>query len=101
MKAEGGGVVGDAAGRGSPGLVLLQVSLSFILLTGVGLLLAKSLRAMRDTGAGFPAASLLVSGVDMISAGYDLPRIRAFRDQFVERVQRPAGVESMVWTRGI
>ena len=53
MKAEGGGVVG---GRGKAwirsGLVLVQLSLSFILLVGIGLLV-KSLQAMRDTDPGF------------------------------------------------
>jgi predicted permease len=101
MKAEGGGVVG---GRGKAwirsSLVLVQLSLSFILLVGIGLLV-KSLQAMRDTDPGFSTTNVLVSGVDMISAGYDVPRIRAFQDQLAERVQGLAGVESVVWTRGV
>ncbi len=101
MKAEGGGVVGR---RGKPwirsALVLIQLSLSFILLVGIGLLV-KSLQAMRDTDPGFSTANVLVSGVDMLSAGYDLPRIRAFQDQLADRVQGLAGVESAVWTRGV
>jgi predicted permease len=101
MKAEGGGVVG-ARGKAwiRSALVLLQVSLSFILLVGIGLLV-KSLQATRDTDPGFSTANVLVSGVDMISAGYDIPRIRAFQDQLAERMQGLAGVESATWTRGV
>src|SRR5262249_13876329 len=101
MKAEGGGVVG---GRGKArfrsSLVLVQLSLSFILLVGIALL-GKSLHALRDIDHGFSTANVLVSVVDMISAGYDVPRIREFQDQLAERVQGLAGVESAVWTRGV
>jgi predicted permease len=101
MKAEGGGVVG---GRGKArirsALVLVQLSLSFILLVGIGLLV-KSLHAMREIDPGFSTANVLVSGVDMISAGYDISRIREFQDQLAERVQGLAGVESAVWARGV
>jgi predicted permease len=101
MKAEGGGVVG---GRGRTWirsvLVLVQVSLSFILLVGIGLLV-KSLQTMRDTDPGFSTSNVLVSGVDMLSAGYEVPRIRAFQDQLAERVQGLAGVESVSWTRAV
>jgi predicted permease len=101
MKAEAGSVVG---GRGKARirsvLVLVQVSLSFILLVGIGLLV-KSLRALRDTDPGFSTANVVVSGIDMISAGYDAPRIRAFQDQLAERLQGLAGVESAVWTRSV
>ncbi|HLY16724.1 MAG TPA: FtsX-like permease family protein, partial [Bryobacteraceae bacterium] len=101
LKAESGGVVG---GRGRAwvrsGLVVVQVSLSFILLVGAGLLL-RSFRTVRQTDVGFSADNVLVSSVDMISAGYDGPRIRNFQDQLVERVQALAGVQSMVWSRSV
>src|SRR5215475_1394470 len=101
MKAEGGGVV---SGRGKAWirstLVLVQISLSFILLVGIGLLV-KSLQAIRDTDPGFSTANVVVSSVDMLSAGYDLPRIRAFQDQLAERMQGLAGIESATWTRGV
>ena len=101
MKAEGGGVMG---GRGKArirsALVLVQLSLSFTLLVGIGLLV-ESLQAMRDIAPGFSTANVLVSGVDMISAGYDVPHIREFQDQLVERLQGLGDVESAVWTRGV
>jgi hypothetical protein len=60
MKSDFGGVVG---GRGKAWmrsiLVLVQVSLSFILLAGAGLLL-KSMQAMQDTDLGFSRKRVLV-----------------------------------------
>ncbi len=101
IKAEAGGVVG---GRGKAwirsALVLVQVSLSFTVLTGIGLLV-KSLQAMRDTDPGFSTANVMVSGVDMVSAGYDIPRIRSFQDQLAERLKGLAGIESATWTRTV
>ena len=101
IKAESGGVVG---GRGKAwvrsGLVLVQVSLSFILLVGAGLLL-KSFHAMRQADVGFSTDNVLVSSVDMIAAGYDGPRIRNFQDRLVDRVQALGGVQSMAWSRSV
>jgi macrolide transport system ATP-binding/permease protein len=100
MKSDSGGVVG---GRGRAwfrsGLVLVQISLSFILLVGAGLLL-QSLRQMQDTNPGFSTKNVLTTGVDMTSAGYDGVRIRNFQDQLTERIRSLAGVESVAWARG-
>jgi predicted permease len=99
MKSESGGVVG---GRGRTSvrsvLVLVQVSLSFLLLVGAGLLL-KSLRAMEDADVGFTTRGVLNTSVDMVSAGYDGPRMRNFQDQLLSRMQSLGGVESAVWAR--
>jgi predicted permease len=101
MKAETASVVG---GRGKAWLrsvlVLIQVSLSFTLMAGIGLLV-KSLQAMRDTDPGFSTANVAVSGIDLVSAGYDLPRIRTFQDQLAERLKGLAGIESAVWTSSV
>jgi len=101
MKSDSGGVVG---GRGKAWirscLVLVQVSLSFILLVAAGLLL-KSLRAMRDTDPGFSANGVLTSGIDMVGAGYDETRMRNYRDRFSQRVQRIGGVQSIAWSRTV
>jgi hypothetical protein len=79
-------------------LVLVQVSLSFLLLVGAGLLL-KSLRAMQTADVGFTTRGVLTTAVDMISAGYDGPRIRNFQDQLLSRAESLGGVESAVWAR--
>lgn len=99
MKSDAGGVVG---GRGRAwirsGLVLVQVSLSFVLLVGAGLLL-QSLEKMRNTSPGFSTTNVLTTGVDLVSAGYDATRIRNFQDQLIARVQALGGVESAAWSR--
>lgn len=99
MKSDSGGVVG---GRGRAwfrsALVLVQISLSFVLLVGAGLLL-ESLRQMQNTSPGFSTRNVLTTSVDMVSAGYDKVRIRNFQDQLTDRIQSLAGVESAVWTR--
>ncbi len=101
MKSESSGVVG---GRGKAwirsGLVLVQVSLSFVLLVGLALLV-KSLNAMRETDVGFAAKDVLMGSVDMVGAGYDGPRMRNFQDQFAERVSALPGVQSVVWSRSV
>jgi len=101
MKSESSGVVG---GRGKAwirsGLVMAQVSLSFILLVGAGLLL-KSLQAMRSADVGFSTQGVLFGNVDMVAAGYDGPRIRNFQDQLTDRVQAIPGVDSMVWAKWV
>jgi predicted permease len=99
MKSESGSVVG---GRGKAwirsGLVLVQVSLSFILLVGAGLLL-KSLQTMQQTDPGFSTRGVLTTAIDMISAGYDPQRIKTFEDALLERLQSTGGVESVAFAR--
>ena len=99
MRSESAGVVGGRGGGSiRSGLVLVQVSLSFLLLVGTGLLL-KSVRAIQETGVGFSAKEVLTASVDMVAAGYDGPRIRNFQDQLVSRLEGLGGVESAVWSR--
>ncbi len=99
MKADSGGALG---GRGKAwvrsSLVLVQVSLSFVLLIAAGLLL-KSVRAMRDADPGFSADHVLTTSVDMIAAGYDTPRIKSFEDRLLDRLQALAGVDSASFAR--
>jgi predicted permease len=94
MKSEMAGVVG---GHGKSwlrsGLVVAQVSLSFILLVGAGLLM-QSLQKIRATNPGFTTRGVLYTGVDLISAGYDAQHSRTFQDALLDRVTALPGVES-------
>jgi len=98
MKADSAGVVG---GRGKARvrfvLVMAQISLSFVLLVGAGLLL-RSLHAMRSADVGFATHGVLLGGVDLVAAGYDGARIRSFQDQFTDRVKGIPGVEAVAWS---
>ncbi|HTR39596.1 MAG TPA: ABC transporter permease [Bryobacteraceae bacterium] len=101
LKSDSGGVVGGSGKAWiRSGLVMAQVSLSFILLVGAGLLL-KSLQAMQTSDVGFATQGVLFGNVDLVAAGYDSARIRNFQDQLLDRVQAIPGVESMVWSKWV
>jgi len=94
LKAEMAGVVGGhRKSRLRSCLVLVQVSLSFILLVGAGLLV-RSLERIRSASPGFSTKGVLVTSVDLLSAGYEPQRAKDFEDELIDRVQAVPGVES-------
>jgi predicted permease len=98
LKTDGGGVVaGTNRSRLRSALVLVQVSLSFVLLAGTGLLL-QSLQRMQKTSPGF-STDVIVSSADLVSAGYNLERAKAFDTQLLDRVREIPGVESVALSR--
>ena len=100
LKTEAGGVLGGTGrSRLRSALVLVQVSLSFILLAGTGLLL-QSLVKMRNASPGFNT-SVVSSVVDLFSAGYNPDRAKVFHTQLLDRVRTLPGVESAALTRVI
>lgn len=99
LKAESSGVVGGsrrALLRG--GLIVVQVSLSFVLLVGAGLLF-KSLVAIQNTSPGFSTHGVLTTWVDLTAAGYDTERARIFQDTLTDRLQSLGGVQSVAFAR--
>jgi macrolide transport system ATP-binding/permease protein len=99
LKADSAGVVGSR-GRAwvRSGLVVVQVSLSFLLLVGAGLLL-ESLEKIRTSSPGFSTHGVMFTAVDLVSAGYDAERARSFQDELIERVKALPGVESATFAR--
>src|SRR5881227_3643430 len=98
LKTEAGGVVGGSGrSRLRSALVLVQVSLSFVLLAGTGLLL-QSLAKMRNANPGF-STDVIVSVTDLFSAGYNLERAKLFHTQLLDRVRTLPGVESATLNR--
>src|SRR5438094_3125942 len=98
LKTEGSGVLGGTGrSRLRSVLVLVQVSLSFVLLAGTGLIL-QSLQRMQNTGPGF-STDVIVSGADLFSAGYNLERATAVHTQLLDRVREIPGVESATLAR--
>src|SRR5947209_19666 len=79
-------------------MVLLQVSLSFVLLVG-GTLLVESLQKLRTANPGFATDNVLTTFVDLVSAGYDLPRAKRFQEDLQDRIQSLPGVESAAMVR--
>ncbi len=100
LKTEGSGVLGGTGrSRLRSALVLVQVSFSFVLLAGTGLLL-QSLQRMQNASPGF-STDVIVSGVDLFSTGYKLDRAKIFHMQLLDRVRTIPGVESATLARVI
>src|SRR6266436_4020680 len=99
LKMESAGVVGGC-GRAwvRSGLVLVQVSLSFVLLVGVGLLM-QSLLKVRTASPGFNTRGVQDTAIDLVSAGYTPARAQTFQDALLERVRSLPGVESAAFAR--
>ena len=99
LKMESAGVVG-ARGRAwvRSALVLVQVSLSFVLLVGVGLLM-QSLLKIRTASPGFNTRGVQDTAIDLVSAGYTPARAQTFQDALLERVRSLPGVESAAFAR--
>jgi macrolide transport system ATP-binding/permease protein len=99
MKMGSAGVVG---GRGRAwarsGLVSVQVSLSFILLVGTGLLI-ESLLKIRSSSPGFTTRGVQETAIDLVSAGYTPARAQIFQDGLLERVRALPGVESAAFAK--
>ncbi|HWZ26079.1 MAG TPA: ABC transporter permease [Verrucomicrobiae bacterium] len=99
LKADSAGVVGSR-GRAwvRSGLVVVQVSLSFVLLVGAGLLI-QSLQKIRTSSPGFSTHGVMFTGIGLVSAAYDAQRAQNFQDQLIDRVKAMPGVESVVFAR--
>ena len=97
LKADSSSVVG-AKGRAwvRSGLVIFQVSLSFILLVGAALLL-ESLQKIRTASPGFSTTNVAVTGVSLVAAGYDIRRARTFQNELIDRLSGLPGIESAAY----
>jgi predicted permease len=91
----GSSATGDRRGRlGVRGaLVLAQIGLSIVALTGAGLFL-RSLRQAREIDPGFEAGKLVLVSFDLGAAGYDEARGREAQRAAIERVASLPGVSS-------
>jgi macrolide transport system ATP-binding/permease protein len=98
LKSEAGGVLaGSSRSRLRSAFVLVQVSLSFVLLAGTALLL-QSLQRTQNASPGF-STDVLMTGVDLFSAGYNVERAKTFHTQLLDRVRELPGVESATLVR--
>jgi predicted permease len=99
LRSQSGGVVGTRSRAWVRStLVLVQMSLSFVLLAGAGLLI-QSLQAVRSASPGFSTQGVLTTGVDLFTAGYDPQRAKNFQDELIDRLQALGGVESAALSR--
>ncbi|HLJ45991.1 MAG TPA: ABC transporter permease [Bryobacteraceae bacterium] len=70
-------------------LVILQVTLSFVLLTGAGVLTRNLYRVMTDN-PGYETRSVAMSSLDLIIQGYSEQRGRAFYRELLNRLPQAA-----------
>jgi predicted permease len=79
-------------------LVSVQVSLSFVLLVGAGLVL-ESLQSIRKASPGFSTQNVVTTAVNLFGAGYDTVRAKAFDEQLLTRVRALGGIDAAAMAR--
>jgi len=79
-------------GRMRKTLVIAQVALSLVLLVSAGLFL-RSLANAQAVDPGFSMRSGVLASIDLLPAGYDAPRGRAFYRALLARVRDLPGVD--------
>jgi len=89
------GARGQAWFRSS--LVVLQVTLSFLLLVGATLLM-QSLSQIRASSPGF-STQVFDTSIPLVTAGYDAPRAKIFQDELIQRVRALPGIEAAAYAR--
>jgi len=99
LKTEASAVMGSR-GRAwfRSSLVVLQVTLSFILLVGATLLM-QSVRKIRTTSPGFSTTRVFDTWIPLAAAGYDASRAKTFQDELIQRVRALPGVEAAAYAR--
>ena len=93
LKDQAGSVAGTGHARLRKSLVVAQVTLSLLLLIAAGLFV-RSLRNLRESGAGIQASNLISFTVDPSLNGYSGPRSAAFFRELNRNLGAAAGVQS-------
>ncbi|HVF23941.1 MAG TPA: ADOP family duplicated permease, partial [Pyrinomonadaceae bacterium] len=90
----------SAIGRSwlSKSLVVVQVSLSVLLLIGAGLLI-RTLRNLQHVETGFNANNLLLFNVDPSLIGYKEDKLATLYEQAFTRLEAVPGVQSVTFSR--
>lgn len=95
LREEGGSVSGGGhQARFRKGLVVVQVTLSMLLVAGAGLF-ARSLYNLKALNPGFATDNLVTFRVDPALNGYDQPRIKRFYDALLKDIATIPGVSSV------
>ncbi len=92
-------------------LVVVQVALSIVMLTGAGLML-RTLEKLRSVDAGFDTRNILLLWIDPTLAGYDNARVQNLYDTMQQKLAALPGVVSAsyssdamldgdLWTSGL
>jgi len=101
MKEGGGGGSGSGGRRLRNALVVVEVSLALVLLTGAGLLI-RSFLGLRGVDLGLHSERVLTAGLTLPRTKYANPQQRGeFIERVVESVRRIPGVEGVAATNSI
>jgi predicted permease len=100
MRASGAGSIGGARGSLRGSLVLLQMSLSVVLLIGAGLVV-RSLGVLMAESPGFDTQHVTTTTVNLFVAGYDTARAHRFDDELLARLGGIPGVGPVALSRSI
>jgi predicted permease len=84
----------DFALRAAP--IVMQLTLSLVLLTGAGLMVRSGM-ALHGTALGIDPANLLTVRVDLPAASYTPERGAAFHRELLERVGALPGIDAAAW----
>jgi predicted permease len=95
-----GAIGGKARGRLRGSLVLVQVSLSVVLLVGAGLVV-RSLGRMLASDPGFETAHVTSTTINLFAAGYDTARAHRFEDDLLARAKTVTGVKTVALSRSL
>src|SRR6185503_20628644 len=82
----------------SKSLVVVQVSVSVLLLIGAGLLI-KTLRNLRNTDIGFNTNNLLLFSADPSLIGYRDEQLAKLYERMFSRLEAVPGVQSVTFSR--
>ena len=101
MRAAAPGAIGSGArGRLRNSLVLVQVSLSVVLLIGAGLVV-RSLGRLLTSDPGFETARVTTTTINLFASGYDTARAHRFEDDLLARARVIGGVRSAALSRSL
>jgi len=93
LKDQAASVLGGGHGGLRKSLVVVQVTLSLLLVIGAGLF-ARSLGNLRNLGPGFPAENLVGFEIDPSYSGYSVDRLKVFYPQLLDALASIPGVRS-------
>src|SRR6185503_8293500 len=99
MRAAAPGAIGESSrARLRSMLVLVQVSLSVVLLVGAGLTM-RSFRRMLGEDPGFSTSNVTMTTIDLFGAGYDTARAHRFDDDLLRGVRAIGGISNVAISR--
>jgi predicted permease len=93
LKDQAASVIGGSHGGLRKSLVVVQVTLSLLLLIGAGLF-TRSLGNLRNLGPGFPVENLVGFEIDPSYSGYSVDRLKIFYPQLLDTLASIPGIRS-------